>query len=331
MQFFVLAVFCTISDLYRLVARANRRRLDDQRGLTLRNLDLPEFLVPKESPDRPSSALGYSELEQEKNKINQEASSGASDTGRGYVRPQSTPLRESGFHSGTIPSHEEADAVFGGLSGKENISFGESLGSSGYPDSLANTSHSLGDGMSLDQYQLPLEDSFLDEKSNEFPSRQTYNPKVSGVSIMSEIDLPSSPGADLDVTLTAQNVGEITLPPMPTPGPDVTLQAGLADFTPPAPLQTTQQSQDLQKLRSRANGQLGQLKTLFEESSPNESDNAVPPPKSRFSQTKPQVPPKPMVSRTSSLPVGVANPPHPNLGIVKVLGTDGRTHRATFV
>lgn len=312
------------------MAKANRRRLDDQRGLTIRNLDLPEFLLPKEpAEDRPASSLGFSEAE--KNRRNEEAKQRLTEVGIEEKRPMSTPprsvlpLRESGFMTGTIPSHEEADAVFGGLQAMGNVTFGESLGSSGYPDSLTNTARSLGDDGVLEEYSIPDPDQ-----------SHPYNHKVSGVSISSQLNLPTSPGFDLDVTLTSQNVGDLAPPPAPTPGPDVTLQVGLADYSPPTPLADNNREQyhgpTNVKAMSYRNTNNNHLKTLYEESS---SETPKPPraissSKPRVAK-KPDVAPKPSAEHNMHPPMKMNLSPPPKRGMLTVVGTDGRTHRATFV
>ncbi|XP_071827392.1 regulator of G-protein signaling 12-like isoform X4 [Apostichopus japonicus] len=320
-------------DLYRLVAKANRRRLDDQRGLTIRNLDLPAFLLPRAAPeDRPASSMGFTENDAERKQRNEEAKHRLTEVvGMEVTRPMSTPPRSTipstvqGFTSGRLPSHEEADAVFGGLHGMENVSFGESLGSSGYPDSLGNTTRSFGDGAVHEHYDIPefsQPDSYL-------PRDETvagFDPKTPGMSINSEMYEPSSPGFDLDVTLTSPTTAEVTLPLPPTPGPDVTLQVGLAEYPPPTPLVSSDdrghQLSD-SKMPSYRNSNNNHLKTLYEESSTETNRPKAKP--------RPQVAPKPAARRTTSLPSDVKLPPSPKKAMMTVVGTDGRMHRATFV
>nr|XP_006820381.1 PREDICTED: uncharacterized protein LOC100375086 [Saccoglossus kowalevskii] len=136
-------------DLFDLVARAQRNRMDDQRGMTP-NLELPEFLrVQANARNAPGSRLKRSPPVCKGNAANQWQPKSASDSenvdevnpkmstaSRCEVyyppRPHSTPpirqiqSNDLSFRDGILPTHHEAEFAFGGWSGISTPKFDDS-------------------------------------------------------------------------------------------------------------------------------------------------------------------------------------------------------------
>ena len=124
-----------------MVSKAQRRRMDDQRGLTIRNLELPDFLKKpdKETPDqRSKSSLGAPYqfntpelLHSYETKHHAEKKLRFTDMAvRSKSTPPTTSNNEIGFREGIIPSHSQAEAVFSGRGRYSDITpqtFNESM------------------------------------------------------------------------------------------------------------------------------------------------------------------------------------------------------------
>ncbi|XP_038070832.1 uncharacterized protein LOC119739819 isoform X3 [Patiria miniata] len=112
-------------ELYSMLSKAQRRRMDDQRGLTIRNLELPDFLKkPKKdtASNRPQSALG-TPYQKYRPGVSQSSDKSKKFKDRA-VRCKSTPpatYKEPGLGEGFIPSHVQAEAIFGGRGRSSDI------------------------------------------------------------------------------------------------------------------------------------------------------------------------------------------------------------------
>ncbi|XP_022110468.1 regulator of G-protein signaling 12-like isoform X2 [Acanthaster planci] len=137
-------------ELYSMLSKAQRRRMDDQRGLTIRNLDLPDFLKKpnKNTKNRSQSALG-TPYQSDKGDFLQihEKSKQFKDMAVRCKSTPPTPYNEDlGLGEGIIPSHIQAEAIFGSRGRSSDItpiSFNESMMATG------NARHDYDDNLDL--------------------------------------------------------------------------------------------------------------------------------------------------------------------------------------
>ncbi|XP_072030546.1 regulator of G-protein signaling 12-like isoform X2 [Amphiura filiformis] len=260
-------------DLIAQLSRANRR-MDDQRGLTIKDLELPEFLkVPEnKKPEnnnggtRANTSLGapyvYEMPEFLKSYENKRTSQAAKDSTK-ERRPKSTPPSKefsSHYSQGTIPTHEEAEALFGSVDGSiQHMHFNDSMmnltgrESSGY-DGRPNTR------MSGISFQSSTSDGSLNRAEQFSPT--PYHTTLEKVTELSGDNLEwdiSDINGSMDKgnrTLTAPNADETFLPPPPTPDQiEHTLEE--ANYSPPPPMNHHRSDDDKRNRTSNSDRQNG--------------------------------------------------------------------------
>ncbi|XP_072177163.1 uncharacterized protein [Diadema setosum] len=265
-------------DLIAMVSKAQNKRLDDQRGLTLRNLELPDFLkVPSTSlsstnpiDNRPKSSLGLpygTQPLESSGKNHQHKELTAADIEALKLRPKSTPPRPNAvvnggavFSDGILPTHSQAEELFGGSNPRNPVvRFNDTVVSSTYRDtswddtSTANYSQKpdmVPLSMTPDSYQLG---SYPANKADKLSPR-AYGHSLSDGNDSTDhghnntaysLEFNSSYGSgdqpSLNATLTSSpSESKLQLPPVPDL--DSTLQETMANYTPPPSLNNKQES-----------------------------------------------------------------------------------------
>ena len=257
-----------------MVSKVQGKRLDDQRGLTLRNLELPDFLKvtsmstsssskPVDSRPKSALALPYSNGIQDASKRDQaQSKSRLPNLEALQLRPKSTPprqsaLREEGdvFAEGILPTTEQADALFGGGHSPRSptVRFNETVVSSTYRD-VAWDQRTYVNTQEVDTKALRVPENSYQSNTGTFMSPDEklspraygqshnggndstdYGQNTTAYSLEFNSSFGSTDQANLNTTLQSES-SELNLPPPPTPDLDVTLHADVADFTPPPAL-----------------------------------------------------------------------------------------------
>ncbi|XP_030841225.1 regulator of G-protein signaling 12-like isoform X1 [Strongylocentrotus purpuratus] len=185
-------------DLIAMVTKVQGKRLDDQRGLTLRNLELPDFLKVSAAPtssssstkpvdSRPKSALAqpYRTNAPASKPPNQEQGElKAINIEALKLRPKSTPPRQGimkgddddAFVDGVFPTQDQADALFGSGSPRSPVvRFDDTVVSSSHRE----TSWGQGSNVNYPQNTDKLRPSVASSYQSRTSSFETPDSKLS--------------------------------------------------------------------------------------------------------------------------------------------------------
>ena len=228
--------------------------MDDQRGLTIKDLELPDFLKqepekPKDdSSERAKTSLGAPyEFEMPEFLKSYEATRASqANTAKDddeIRRPKSTPPSKgfgNNFHEGSIPTHEEAEALFGTANGSiSHMNFDESMLNYNGTDTTGRPSSHMS-GVSF--HSTTSESSNYGDK---FSPRTAYQATLERVTEhgnnlqwdYSDVkDSSINQGNEADKTLTASTTDDSFLPPPPTPRENLDHTLELANYSPPPPM-----------------------------------------------------------------------------------------------
>ncbi|XP_033633629.1 regulator of G-protein signaling 12-like isoform X2 [Asterias rubens] len=255
-------------ELYTMLSKAQRRRMDDQRGLTIRNLELPDFLKKpnKETQNlRSKSSLGVPYQFSTPEFLHSYESLHSADKKLSFqdkaVRCKSTPPttnpNDTGFREGIIPTHSQAEEVFGCRGRYSDITpqtFNESMTAMasdayGYDESdidmmgsnygfnhsslLYNGNMQRNQNAKLSPRAYPT-DPFVNQLDVDSAKARGYSLELYDANVNE--DLCDEQVFDLDQTLTKSVAEHDSILPPPPDELDRTLQLEEANYSPPPSL-----------------------------------------------------------------------------------------------